>query len=265
MVGPRRAYGIPLAIASRMKRLALAAVLLAACGRDAAPEVDVAPRSVVEVQSAADATPDRLNVVTLGDSLAYGAGDESDNGIAGRLEAELERRGIGDVTMTNLGVNGAQTSDLIARLRQDRVRKAVAGADAIVLSIGANDLFRSPGARDQTLRAPLQVADRILSRIEEIVATLHKMNPDAEILILGGYNPVPNHSFATLINDYLRLWDETLADRFKENERVAVVRMADIVDPQRLSRHDNFHPGGEAYEKAAQRIAAMLLEELRTS
>ena len=246
-----------------MKRLLLAAALLSACGRGDAPEVDLTPRPAAEAPAASDATPERLRVVTLGDSLAYGAGDETDNGIAGRLEAELERRGIGDVVMTNLVVNGAQTGDLIARLRQERVRTAVAGADAIILSIGANDLFRSPGARDQTLRAPLQVADRILTRIEEIVGTLQAINPRAEIMILGGYNPVPNHPFATLINDYLRLWDETLADRFKENDRIAVVRMADIVEPQRLSRYDNFHPSGEAYQEAAKRIAAMLLEELR--
>jgi lysophospholipase L1-like esterase len=165
--------------------------------------------------------------------------------------------------MTNLGVNGAQTADLIARLRQERFQNAVKRAEAIVLSIGANDLFRSPAAREQTLRAPLQVAGRVLERIEEIVGTLHSLNPTAEIMILGGYNPVPNHPFATLINDYLRLWDETLAERFEENERIAVVRMADIVSPARLSRHDNFHPGGEAYEQVARRIASMLLEEMR--
>jgi phospholipase/lecithinase/hemolysin len=43
---------------------------------------------------------------------------------------------------------------------------------------------------------------------------------------------------------------------------VAVVRMADIVTPQRLSRYDSFHPGREAYAAAAKRIASMLLAEV---
>jgi lysophospholipase L1-like esterase len=203
--------------------------------------------------------PTAIRVVTLGDSLAYGAGDESGKGLAGRLEAELRDRGVSKVSAVNLGVNGAQTSDLIARLKTERVRSAVAEADAIVLSIGANDLFRTPGARERTLENPLVVADQILDRIESIVAQLRGMNPDARILILGGYNPVPKHPLAPLINQYLGIWDGTLADRFSKDPRVSIVKMSDIVVPQRLSRLDSFHPGGSAYEQAAKRIAGMLV------
>jgi hypothetical protein len=81
----------------------------------------------------------------LGDSLAYGQGDEKDGGLAGR-------------------------------------------ADVIVLSIGANDLFRTP---------------------------------DAHIMLLGAYNPIPDHPFATLIDEYVRAWDrmpayDALAKRIEE-------------------------------------------------
>ena len=58
------------------------------------------------------------------------------------------------------------------------------------------------------------------------------------------------------------MWDATLTARFEQDDRVAVVKMADIVTPQRLSRYDDFHPGAQAYEEAAKRIAAMLLQEL---
>ena len=241
----------------------VAAFLLAvACGRETTPETSLTSQPAAVPRR--NPAPERLNVITLGDSLAYGAGDEGGGGIARRLDAELERRGVADADIVNLGVNGAQTSDLIARLRQDRVQKAVRSADAVVLSIGANDLFRSPGARDETLRNPLQVADRILARLEEIVATIRKLNADAHILILGAYNPVPSHPFASMINDYIRLWDSTLAERFGPDRRIAVVRMSDIIHPKRLSRYDNFHPGGDAYEEVSKRIAAMLLEEVRS-
>jgi lysophospholipase L1-like esterase len=199
-------------------------------------------------------------VVTLGDSLAYGAGDETHSGIAGRLKDELHARGVSADTV-NLGVNGAQTADLIARLGQDRVRRNVASADAIVLSIGANDLFRTPGAREETLRNPLTVAGRILDRIAKIVTELHALNPAVRVLLLGGYNPVPSHPYSAMIGPLLGLWDGMLAGRFEDDPRVAVVTMADVVVPQRLSRYDSFHPGGSAYAEAAKRIAALLLEE----
>jgi lysophospholipase L1-like esterase len=198
-----------------------------------------------------------VKLVALGDSLAYGAGDETGGGLAGRL------RGTFDTV--NLGVNGAQTSDLLGRLRQERVRREVAGADAIVLSIGANDLFRSQAARNETLRAPLAVAMRILGRIEQVVDELRRLNPSARILILGGYNPAPDHPQAPLIDQYLGLWDATLANTFEGDPLVSVVQLSDIITPRRLSRFDRFHPGGAAYAAAAERIAEMLGEERRES
>jgi lysophospholipase L1-like esterase len=192
-----------------------------------------------------------LRVVTIGDSLAYGTGDEERKGIAGRLRNPT-------IETTNLGVSGAETSDLLARLRHERTRTALNDADAIVLSIGANDLFRTPGAREETLHDPLAVAERILVRVEEVVAQLHRINPHARILILGAYNPVPNHQYKALINQYVSAWDEVLAARFENDPLVTVVKMYDLVTPQRLSRFDHFHPGGAAYEAAAKRIEAML-------
>ena len=206
--------------------------------------------------------PQTLHVVSIGDSLAYGAGDESGEGIAGRLEDELRARGVDDVETVNLGVNGAQTSDLIRRLEQKRVREQLARADAIVLSIGANDLFRSQHSREEMLRAPIPVAERILGRIATIVTELHEINPRARVLLLGGYNPVPRHEWASTINQYLGMWDTVLAARFEHDPRVAVVKMSDIVTAQRLSRFDSFHPGEAAYRDAAKRIAGMLMKEL---
>ena len=209
--------------------------------------------------------PQTLHVIALGDSLAYGAGDESGEGITGRLDDELRARGIPTVETVNLGVNGAQTADLIRRLQTKRVREAVANADAVVLSIGANDLFRTPHSRQELMRAPFEIAERILSRIESIVGEIHTINPRARVLLLGGYNPVPRHEWASTINQYIGVWDAALASRFEEDRRVAVVKMADIVTPQRLSRYDSFHPGSAAYQEAAKRIAAMLIQELNAA
>ena len=209
--------------------------------------------------------PDTLHVVAIGDSLAYGAGDESGEGIAGRLDEELRRRGVRSVETVNLGVNGAQTTDLISRLKTKRVREAIAASDAVVLSIGANDLFRTPHSREEIMRAPFAVAERILGRIEAIVAGIHAINPEARVLLLGGYNPVPRHEWASTIETYLGMWDATLTARFEDDPRVAVVQMNDIVTPQRLSRYDSFHPGAAAYQEAAKRIAGLLLKELNAA
>lgn len=199
---------------------------------------------------------DRVKIVFLGDSLAYGTGDESDGGIAGRIRSMLD-----DVETVNLGVSGAVTSDLARRLNQTNVRSELKSSDVIVLSIGANDLFRTPGARDRAFADPMKLADEILDRIAHIVTQLRRINDGAHIMLLGGYNPVPDHAFAMLINIYLEKWDAKLADRFEHDPNVSVVQTSDLVVNANLSRFDRFHPGGPAYQKIAKRIAEILQDE----
>lgn len=201
-----------------------------------------------------------LNVVTLGDSLAWGAGDEVDGGLAGRLNQLLIERGYETVQATNLGVNGAQTSDVLRKLHSTRVREAISRADLVILSIGANDLFRTPDARNRVMRDPFAVAEHILTRIRDIVDGIVQLNAEARIVLLGGYNPVPSHPMAFLIDQYLVRWDDRLASAFSAYPLVRVVKMADLVIPARLGRADTFHPGGEAYQHAAERIAQLVLE-----
>jgi lysophospholipase L1-like esterase len=202
-----------------------------------------------------------MHILSLGDSLAYGAGDESGLGIPGRLADALRSRGLTDAHAVNLAVNGAQTSDLLARMEEPRVRREIAAAELIILSIGANDLFRWNQPREEIMREPFAVAEHILGRLIVIVAQLQEMNPDARLLLLGGYNPIPNHEWGPLIDQYLGFWDETLAGTFASDDRITLVKMIDLVNERRLSRHDNFHPGGAGYEAVAGRIAEMLLRE----
>lgn len=205
-----------------------------------------------------------LRVVVIGDSIAFGAGDESGKGIAVNLEEELRRRGIGSVEVKNYGVSGATTSDVEHKLQDEAVRADLSSADAIVLSIGANDVFQSSDARAAAIREPVAFAERILRRVAEVVAELRRINPDAQILLLGGYNPIPDHPLSSGIKRYLKKWDKMVNARFQSDPLIDIVKLADIIDgPQKLSPIDHFHPGAAAYRDAAKRIADMLLEQFK--
>lgn len=208
--------------------------------------------------SAFAVTPSRqVHVAFVGDSLAYGAGDEEGKGIAGRLETELRGRGVGAKT-TNLGATGATTRDLAATLQDAKARADLAGADAIVLSAGANDLRRAFASGDPML-TPFDIVGQVLDDIGATVAELHRINPKAKILILGAYVPVAQEKIAVLLEPIAALWDTALMAQFLDDPLVSVVRMSDIVNrPERLSTVDSFHPGGEAYQEMARRIAVLL-------
>ena len=203
-------------------------------------------------------SPQELRVVLLGDSLAAGTGDETGGGIAGRLPKYLSAPAFELGDLTNLGVKGAQTTDVLERIRKDRARTVIGKSNVVILSIGANDLFRTQAAREQTMRSPFRAAEAILEKIAGVISEIERINPSTRILILGAYNPVPRQPFGPMLDSYLPVWDETLSARFNDRSHIQVVMMSDLVTPKRLSRLDSFHPGGEAYEEAAKRIASML-------
>ena len=202
--------------------------------------------------------PRQIHVAVVGDSLAYGAGDEEKKGIAGRLEAELRALGIDSVVTTKLGTTGATTRDFGFVLSQPKTRSELASADAFVLSIGANDL-REAFLGGRAFGSPIDIVDKVLRDIAGTVADLHRINPRARVLLLGGYTPIPEERVALFLEPIIALWDAALILQFVDDPLVSVVRLSDILDrPERLSTLDSFHPGSEAYQKAARRIAGLL-------
>lgn len=78
-------------------------------------------------------------VVGLGDSVMAGTNCGC-AGIVAEYAAALQARQAGPIGATNLGSNGATTSDLITQLQQTGTQEAVIEAKVVLVVIGANDL-----------------------------------------------------------------------------------------------------------------------------
>ena len=204
---------------------------------------------VVLVACAPPATPPArdgiLRVVILGDSVAHGAGDESGRGIAGNLDALL----TGKHLVQNLGIDGARTWNVLRLLRGGAARATIAACDAVVISIGGNDLYGDSLARLTTLLAPAHAIDRTIARIAAIVATIHRLNPSTRVILLGLYDPYRT----PFLDEQVAHWDAGLIERFARDRAVDVVRIADIV---RVSPLDHYHPGAAGYAAIAARVAS---------
>ena len=205
-----------------------------------------------------------MRVVVIGDSLAQGTGDETGKGIPGNLEDEFKQRGV-TADVKNYGVPGATTGDIENKLHDDTVRGDLANADAILLSIGANNVFQDPEARARAIRDRDAYAQEILEQVAGAVAQIRSINPDAELMLLGGYNPMPDHPLSSGISRYIKNWDKLLNKRFESDALIDVVKTSDIIDrADKLSPADHFHPGAAAYRDVAKRIADMLTEQIKT-
>ena len=192
----------------------------------------------------AGATP---QIVVVGDSVAHGAGDESGRGIAGNLAQQLH------AAVSNLGINGARTKDVLRLLQTAAAKQAIAKADAIVVSIGGNDLYGDSLARLLAAVCPILHMTPTLDRVASIVPRLHTINPTARIYLLGLFDPyrLPN------LDEQVAIWDSSLIARFAGDADVDVVRIVDLFAyTSRLSSLDHFHPGAAGYVAIAARIAS---------
>jgi lysophospholipase L1-like esterase len=185
-----------------------------------------------------------FRVAILGDSVAHGTGDESGRGIAGNLDALLGDKHV----IENLGIDGARTWNVLALLRNGA---AIATCDAVVISIGGNDLFGDSVARLATLVAPSYAMDRAIARVAAIVAAIHRRNPATRVILLGLYDPYRR----PFLDEQVAHWDARLIERFARDRAVDVVRIADVVQ---LSPLDHFHPGAAGYAAIAARVAPAL-------
>jgi lysophospholipase L1-like esterase len=100
--------------------------------------------AVALLLAAPAASSQPISLVTLGDSLTQGDGDEAGGGYPPRLLKELESDFPGS-TLTNLGQSGWTSDDLINTQLQPAVaalKAAPAGSSKVALVwIGSNDLF----------------------------------------------------------------------------------------------------------------------------
>jgi lysophospholipase L1-like esterase len=82
-----------------------------------------------------------LSLVILGDSIAVGDTCKGCTLFPDQLARTMGQQLGAQVTTQNLAVDGAAVDDLLMLVRTDQtVRTAVAGADAVVVTIGINDL-----------------------------------------------------------------------------------------------------------------------------
>lgn len=95
----------------------------------------------VTTRSQAAPGPRTLRVVGLGDSVMSGVNCNC-AGLAEEYGRALAQRTGKRVQVTNLGMSGLVTTELVIDLRHDsRTRAAISDADVVLVTIGANDLL----------------------------------------------------------------------------------------------------------------------------
>lgn len=171
-----------------------------------------------------------ITIVALGDSLTAGLGLASQDAFPAKLQKALAAKAIA-VTIADAGVSGDTTTGGLARLDWS----VPAGADGVILELGANDALRGVDPA-----APRAALESILRRLKE---------RGIPVLLCGMLSP-PN-----LGADYARTFNAIYPDLARTYDALFYPFFLDgVVGQRRLNQGDGLHPTAAGVDVIVARI-----------
>lgn len=215
-----------------------------------------------------DFIPRNLNIVSIGDSLTEGVGDSNEQGgYIPYLESYMEKnKGIKEANISNFGIKGNRTTQLLTRLNTGELKAEISKADAVIITIGGNDIMKV--VKDQfsnlTMDDFVNESKGYQKRLEKIFETIRSENSDADIYLVGLYNPFGKWmSNLQELDQIMEDWNEIGKDVVNEDTNAYFIEIEDIFSNSKenlLFQEDHFHPNDRGYELIASRIYDQMKE-----
>ncbi len=214
--------------------------------------------------SFANAAPfahDQWSYVALGDSLAVGIQFDGKPGdsYADYIAHDLENIYQLESYTKKFAVPGLTTDGLLEQLTMNvEAQQAVANADLITLTIGANDFLNvlktSPEDLEDTEKVKL-LFQKVQANYAQVMGVIRKLNPDANVFLMGYYNsfyayPAEQQVVFTQLMQSLNQMIQTLAVGSGSGfvptyDAIAMNYTEYLPNPQ------NVHPGPAGYKVIA--------------
>ncbi len=220
-------------------------------------------REVVEV--ALDFFKKDQKIVSIGDSLTEGIGDETDNGgYVGILNNTFEDHNL-NITVENFGKKGNRSDQLLKRLDKEDITSAIKEADIVLITIGANDIMKVLKSNFMNVSMEPFEEERVkyIERLTAIFNKINELNPDSQIYLIGFYNPFERH-FGEIkeLEMIIENWNNAGKSLSEEYENVKYVPTKDLFSNSNIDllAEDEFHPNTSGYKLMAKRVLEYLKE-----
>ncbi len=230
----------------------------------------------------------KYTYISLGDSLAAGIDPNLNpgDGFSDYVATYLETNDKLNYYSKDFAVSGYQTSNLISDIENNvtkninneskTIQGMIAESDIITISIGANDFTHtllgdengnfSLGSLDNLSKLSkeelINTIDIIIPKVQETVKLVKKYNSNANIILLGFYNPIPMlYTINPQMIDEVFAYGNSEVDRITEEENIYSVHFyeefkqnSDVYLPNAL----DIHPSEEGYRAMANKIIEVI-------
>ncbi|WP_412990276.1 GDSL-type esterase/lipase family protein [Pediococcus siamensis] len=208
----------------------------------------------------------KVQITALGDSLTQGVGDnKKEAGYTKRLGKKLHQKYYLQATVKNYGIAGERSDQILKRVTTSvKLQKALKNSDAIILTVGGNDLFQalqkySTASQGKFTLALERLNLRYATEVQKLLKQIRHYNAKAPIYVFGIYNPFfvyfPN---ITQINRAVANFDETTKAAVSQSSAAYFISVNKL-----LSRGQ--YQSTEALSKLKQSSSAKSIEDMQIS
>ena len=212
----------------------------------------------------AAAAKEQTRYVVLGDSIAYGSGlSNPKKAVYGKIVADTN-----GYAYENYAVPGHTTDNLLRRMENDTVKKAIKAADIISISIGGNNFLLGnlnallyDGIVKQEYRRFDEIAAGFYEDLCVIVDNIRALNADAAIVLQTIYNPQTGY-----VGDVYQNGADRLNAKMREylQTHPGEILLADVAaaltDADADFAEDRVHPSAAGNEKIARVVLQTLYD-----
>ncbi|EDL64513.1 SGNH/GDSL hydrolase family protein [Bacillus sp. SG-1] len=200
-----------------------------------------------------------LKIVSIGDSLTQGVGDETKSGgYVGILNHTFEDNQL-KISLENYGKRGNRTDQLLKRLEDKEIARSIKEADIVLITIGANDIMKIVKSNFIDLKVETFEREQqgYTDRLRAIFDKINDLNPDTKIYLIGFYNPFEGY-FGDIkeLEVIMRGWNEAGKTVTEEYDNVNYIPTSDLFEGSNLEllAEDYFHPNTSGYKLIAKRV-----------
>ncbi len=200
---------------------------------------------------------EEVEVTALGDSLAYGLGDTSDNGYIGDVEKRYEDDLDKQLVVHDYGVPNDTSTDLLKRLNNPEIADTAKRSDFILINIGTNDFLKSTNRLTKFNKEELAANEEIYKEnLDQIIRKIQNKDKPKTIYILGIYNPKVKWSDLATVDEAVLSWNSSTFEVTKKHKNTAFIRTDDLFINKKKQEYfsDNLHPNEKGYALIGKRV-----------
>jgi lysophospholipase L1-like esterase len=190
--------------------------------------------------------------LALGDSIIHGYRITEQENLVTQFSNKLQEQTGKQVISNNRGIIGVTSQKLNTLIQEGNYDAEIEEADIITVNVGGNDVLRAVKKAD--LYSALTSFDSLQSTFSEnltmISAKISEINPDATIVFLELYNPMPaDHQFYSLADKLLPKWNLKIYEVAKDTPASVVVQTTKVINSDNLQNlsDDGVHPSPSGY------------------